>query len=194
VCLELALSLSLLASGGRARLVWPPRRPSRRGRPLQPVLRRATLVGWPPHKAPSGGGPRRHGLSWGKPPGLTPLLERPSRRGRPLTRHWPRACLSCCRRRHRFLSGSSLIHPWSRPSPPMSGWLRSPHPWSSSTSPFSTMRRGRPSLPRSVSGGLSPWPRRGPVRRLWWYPVHRLQGDPTPRSRGAQYRGACPGG
>jgi hypothetical protein len=26
------------------------------------------LVGWPPHKAPSGGGPRRHELPWGKPP------------------------------------------------------------------------------------------------------------------------------
>jgi hypothetical protein len=30
------------------------------------------LVGWPPCKAPSGGGPRRHGLSWGKPPRSTP--------------------------------------------------------------------------------------------------------------------------
>jgi hypothetical protein len=30
------------------------------------------LVGWPPRKAPSGGGPRRHGLSWGKPPKSTP--------------------------------------------------------------------------------------------------------------------------
>jgi hypothetical protein len=29
-------------------------------------------VGWPPHKAPFGGGPRRHELPWGKPPRLTP--------------------------------------------------------------------------------------------------------------------------
>jgi hypothetical protein len=36
------------------------------------------------------------------------------------------------------------------------GVAEAPLPWSSPTSPFSTMRRGRPSLPRSVSGGLSP--------------------------------------
>jgi hypothetical protein len=29
-------------------------------------------VGWPPRKAPSGGGPRRHELPRGKPPRLTP--------------------------------------------------------------------------------------------------------------------------
>jgi hypothetical protein len=29
----------------------------------------------------------------------------------------------------------------------------------------------------------------GPVRRRRWYPMHRLQGDPTPWSRGAQSRG-----
>jgi hypothetical protein len=28
---------------------------------------------------------------------------------------------------------------------------------------------GRPLLPRSVSAGLSPWPWRGPMRRLQWY-------------------------
>jgi hypothetical protein len=36
------------------------------------------------------------------------------------------------------------------------GMAEAPRPWSSPTSPFSTMRRGRMSLPRSGSGGLSP--------------------------------------
>jgi hypothetical protein len=36
------------------------------------------------------------------------------------------------------------------------GMAEAPPPWSSPTSPFSTKRRGRPSLPMSVSGGLSP--------------------------------------
>jgi hypothetical protein len=35
-------------------------------------------------------------------------------------------------------------------------WLRRRRPWSSSTFPFSAMRRGRPSLPRLVIGGLPP--------------------------------------
>jgi hypothetical protein len=72
LCVLNLLSLFLSASGGRAWLVWPPRRPLRRGRPLQPVLRRAMPVGWTPHKAPSGRGPRQHELPWGKPPRLTP--------------------------------------------------------------------------------------------------------------------------
>jgi hypothetical protein len=132
------------------------------------------LVGWPPRKAPSSGGPRRHGLSWGKPPRSAPLLERPSFRGRPLTRPRPLARLPCCWRRRQFLPGPSLVRPWSRPSPPFAAdvemaevpppWLL--RSWSSPILPFSTMRRGRPLLPRSVSEGLSPWPRRGPVRRL----------------------------
>jgi hypothetical protein len=32
------------------------------------------LVGWPPRKAPSGGGPRRYRLPWGKPPRSSPLV------------------------------------------------------------------------------------------------------------------------
>jgi hypothetical protein len=56
--------------------------------------------------------------------------------------------------------------------------------------PIFDHEEGRPLLPRSVSGGLSPWPRRGPRRRLRWYPMHRLQGDPTPRPRGTQNCGS----
>jgi hypothetical protein len=48
-------------------------------------------------------------------------------------------------------------------------------------SPIFDHEEGRPLLPRSVSGGLSPWPRRGPTRRL--------QRDPMPRLRGTQNRG-----
>jgi hypothetical protein len=33
-------------------------------------------------------------------------------------------------------------------------------------SPIFDHEEGRPLLSRSVSGGLSPWPRRGPMRRL----------------------------
>jgi hypothetical protein len=55
--------------------------------------------------------------------------------------------------------------------------------------PIFDHEEGRSLLPRSVSGGLSPWPRSGPRRRLRWHPMHRLQGDPTPRLRGAQNRG-----
>jgi hypothetical protein len=49
--------------------------------------------------------------------------------------------------------------------------------------------RSRPSPPRSVSGGLSLWPRRGPTHRRRRRSMHRLQGDPTPRSQGMQNRG-----
>jgi hypothetical protein len=78
-------------------------------------------------------GPRQRELPWGKPPRLTPMLERPSCRGRLLPR--PRARLTCCWCRCRLLPGSSLIRPWSRLSPPTSGRLRHRCPWSSPTSP-----------------------------------------------------------
>jgi hypothetical protein len=82
------LYLFLSANGGKVRPVWLPGRPLRRCRLLQPVPHRATPVGWPPHKMPSSGGPRRHELPWGKLPRLTPPSGRPSCRGRLLA--WPR--------------------------------------------------------------------------------------------------------
>jgi hypothetical protein len=65
-------------------------------------------------------GPKRHDLPWGKLPKLTPLSGRPLCRGRPLTRSWPQARLTCCRRRRRFPPGPSLIRLRSRPSLPTS--------------------------------------------------------------------------
>jgi hypothetical protein len=67
-CVLILLYLFLSANGGMVRPVWLPGRPLRRCRLLQPVPHRATPVGWPPHKMPSSGGPRRHELPWGKPP------------------------------------------------------------------------------------------------------------------------------
>jgi hypothetical protein len=55
--------------------------------------------------------------------------------------------------------------------------------------PIFDHEEGAAVVARSVSGGLSPWPGRGPIRRLRWHPMHRLQGDPAPRSRGAQNHG-----
>jgi hypothetical protein len=98
-CVLILSSLFLSASGGRARLVWPPGRPLRRGWPSQPAPRRTMPVGWPSHKAPSSGGPRRHELPWGKSPRPTPLSRRPLCRRRLLTRPWPQARLTCCWRR-----------------------------------------------------------------------------------------------
>jgi hypothetical protein len=156
LCALISLFLFLSASGGRAWPVWPPGRPLRWDRLLQPVPRRAMPVGWPPQRAPSSGGPRRRDLPWGKPPRLTPLSGRPSCRGRPLTRPQPRARLTCCRCRHRLLPGPLLIHPRSHPLPLMSGWPRRRCPWFLPTSPFLAMKSGRPSLPRSAIGGLLP--------------------------------------
>jgi hypothetical protein len=71
MCLDIALSLSFSKRRqGSAGLA--PTKALKMGPVLQPVLRRAMPVGWPPHKAPSGGGARRHELPWGKPPRLTP--------------------------------------------------------------------------------------------------------------------------
>jgi hypothetical protein len=123
-CALILLYLFLSANGGSARPVWPPGRPLRQCRLLHPVPRRAMPVGWPPHKTPSSGGPRRHELPWDKPPRLTPPSGRPLCRGRLLTWSRPRARLTCCPRRHQLLPRLSLICLWSRPSPLMLGWLR----------------------------------------------------------------------
>jgi hypothetical protein len=47
---------------------------------------------------PQSGGLRRHGLPWGEPLRLTPLLRRPSCRGKLLARPRPSHHLTCCRR------------------------------------------------------------------------------------------------
>jgi hypothetical protein len=155
-CVLILSSLFLSASGGRARLVWPLGRPSRRNWLLQLVSRRARLVGWPPRKAPLSGGPGRRVLPWGKLPKLTPLSGRPSCRRRMLARPWPKGRLTCCRRRRRLPPGPSLIRPWSHPSLPTSGWLMCHRSWSSLTSPFSVTRRGQLPSPGLVIRGPPP--------------------------------------
>jgi hypothetical protein len=116
----------------------------RRGRPLQLELRRATLVGWPPRKAPSGGGPGGTGCHGASLPGRSPV-------GVAIV---PGEAVDAAAA---LSPPSSTPTPTSIPAgaaagaptvpPPMSRWLRCLRPqllrsWSSPISQFSTMGRG----------------------------------------------------
>jgi hypothetical protein len=154
VCLELALSLSF--SKRRQRSVGLAPTKALKTKPASAAGAAARHAGW---LASAQGalrrGPRRRGLPWGKPPRSTPCwsghhageaVDAAAAPSLPVLLPAPAS----------IPAGAIADLPAGPPVATDVKMLRRPHPWSSPTSPFSAMRRGRPSLPRSVIEGLPP--------------------------------------